>query len=324
MENTYIKREKFATLGLAALDRFAFLPNIFRMRDASMFANAKNDTVTWTTRRVTDAREYEFRTRTAPIVYDTIGQTSVSITLDKHIYSAVPITDEERFFDVESSAEDYLIPQIEAVVKMAEEKVMLGLREASFKAAPPDYSTTDDPYLWGLDVRRILNEQGTPAGGRVVLVGTEVEQWLLTSERLAPVTATPESSRVVREATLGKMAGLTFLTCPMLKLKEYYAVTPDTLMLANAAPLVTSGMTGFRLNNGKWSLRHVSSYVNDWLQEGSIFSTFMGVSSVNDELETEKDLNGFIRYVRDEDGNPIATGKNVRGMKGEITVPAGP
>src|SRR5690606_37087597 len=188
------------------------------------------------------------------------------------------------------------------------------------KTAIPAFYENDDPYKWALRVRALLNKQGAPAAGRYLLVGAAVENWLLGSDRIAPSGATPETSRAVREATLGRLAGFEIVPVPLLGEFEVYAVTRDALVIANVAPVVPRGVVdGARNSYRGWNMRHIFSYDGSYLQDGSILSMFMGVNSVNDELEIEKDDQGIPRLKVDENGDPIPTGKNVRGAKGTLT-----
>lgn len=321
-EHTFIKSEKYVGLGLAALEQFALLPNIFKRISGDSFRYAKDDTVHWTTGRVTTARDYEWRTRTAPIILDKIGQTRVNISLDTHIYQGVAVTNEQRTMDVRSFATEIVQPQVQALINRAEGKVVMGLRAADFKTPLPAVYENDDPYQWALRVRALLNSQGAPRAGRYLLVGANVENWLLRTERIAPPGSTPETSRAVRDAVLGRMADMDIVPVPALEDNEIFAVTRDALAIANVAPVKPEGVVDGairRYNN--WSLLHTYNYDPSYQQNTSVLSTFMGVSSVNDELQVQRNATTKLpELVLDAEGNPIPTGKNVRGAKGTLTV----
>lgn len=319
-EHTFIKSEKYVSLGLAALETRALLPNIFKKIGGDSFKHAKDDTLTWRTGRVTTARDYEWRSRTAPIILDKIGQTVVDIKLDTHIYQGVAVTDEQMTLDVENFTRDIVVPQVDALADRAEGKVLVGLRNADFKTPLPDFYEDDDPYKWAIRVRSLLNSQGAPRAGRYLLVGAAVEAWLLMSDRIAPPGATPETSRAVREASLGRLAGFDIIPVPLLDDNEVFAVTSDALIIANVAPTVPRGAVDGAVRSYRgWNLRHIFDMDSNYLQDTSILSTFMGVNSVNDELETERDDQGLPRLKVDAEGNPVPTGKNVRGATGTLT-----
>jgi P22 coat protein - gene protein 5 len=316
--NNYIKSEQYVNLGLAALVERALLPNYFTRISGDAFANAQDDTLYWKGARVTTARDYEWRTRTAPIVLDKIGQTRVSITLDTHIYNGIPVTVEELTLDIGSFANDIVTPQIDAVITRIEQKIVLGLRAADFKTAIPAVYENDDPYKFAVSIRALLNKQGAPTNNRVFFIGTDVETWLLTSDRIAPA-GLGTSPDVVRNASLGRLAGFDIVPVPGLADNEIFAVTPSTLVIANGAPALPLGAAqAARRNYRGWSLLQTTSWDTMYQRDISVLSTFLGVNSVEDELTTSV-VGGFRTLTLDGDGNPIPTGKNVRGAKGTLT-----
>jgi len=325
-QHTFIKSEKYVNLGIAALEFQAVLPNLFRRISGDTFKHAKDDTVQWTTQRVTTARDYEWRTRTAPIILDKIGQTKVDIKLDTHLVQGVPITNEERTMDIRNLATEVVAPQVGAIVTRAEGKVLIGLRRADFKNPLPTLYADSDPYDWALDVRKVLNRQGTPKAGRMVLVGAGAEHRLLRSDRITPPGATPENNVAVREAKLGRIAGLDIVQLDSLEDDEIIAVTPDALVVANVAPEQPDGaIDSANRTYNNWGLLHTYDYDQSYQQNASVLSTFLGVNSVNDELEVVRNAQTKLPELKlDEEGNPIATGKNVRGARGVYVDTAAP
>src|SRR5690606_18213318 len=207
-----------------------------------------------------------------------------------------------------------------ALVAKAEGKVILGLRAADFKTPLPSVYENTDPWKWALKVRALLNAQGAPAAGRRLLVGAAAENWLLNSERVVPVTATPETSRAVREAVIGRIAEFEIVPVRALEDDEIFAVTSDALVIANVAPAKPEGaVSAAQLTERNWSLLHTYNYDWSYQQNASVLSTFLGVSSVNDELEVQRNAETKLpELVLDEEGNPKYTGKNVRGAKGRL------
>ena len=314
MPNTYIKAPKYAALAVAALQYRTVLPMAFTRMAGDAFIGAEDDTVTFKLPGVTQARDYEWRTRTNPIVLDKIGRTKVSISIDTHTYSAVPITDEELTMDLESFTEEVLDPQMTAVVDRLEGKVMAGLRAAPFNITDLNAAAADDPFKWGLSVKRRLNQQHTPAQGRKLLVGANVAEWIGASDSLVKYDSA-QALTAYREATLGRLAGMDIVESDRLGDNEIFAVHPSALIVANLAPGNPEGATySARRTSGGFSMRVLRDYDPNFLRDRSVVSTFSGVASVNDQYQT--DANGL---VLDADGNPVITGKNVRGAKGTFT-----
>lgn len=313
--NTYIKAAKFAALAVAALERDTVLPNIVTRMAGDQFIGAEDDTVTFKLPGVTVARDYEWRTRTAPIVLDKIGRTKVAIKLDTHTYNAIPITDEELTLDLESFGTEVVIPQVTAIGERLEGKVITGVRAAPFKVTNLDAAEADDPYAWALHAAATLNSQGTPKGRRVLYVGGNPWEWLMQSESL--VKMDPEQAQTAyREAVFGRIAGFDVLTNELIGDNEIFALHPSWGVLANIAPDIPEGVTyGARRTFRGYSLRVIRDYDPNYARDRSFINTFTGLSSVNDEYLRGGDGS----LTLDANGDPQLTTKNVRGAKGTFT-----
>jgi hypothetical protein len=312
--NTYLKAPKYAALAVGALDRTTVLPQVFTRYDGGNFVGALDDTVTFKLPGVTQARDYEWRTRTNPIVLDKIGRTKISIKLDTHTYSAVPITDEELTLDLESFASEVLDPQLVAVIERLEGKVMAGLRAAPFKTTNLAAATADNPYKKALEWDALLDSQFTPQDGRMLLLGSNAWMWLMQSDAVR-LYDPAQATTAFRKARLAEIANFTVVKSPRLLPNEIFAVHPSALVLANVAPGNPDGAVySARRSYKGFGVRVLKDYDPNFLRDRSIVSTFTGISSVNDEYQT--DVNGL---VLDVDGNPQITGKNVRGAKGTFT-----
>lgn len=314
MPNTYIKAAQYAALAVAALNRKTVLPQVFTRFDGRAFVGALDDTVTFKLPGVTVARDYEWRTRTNPIVLDKIGRTKVSIKLDTHTYSAVPITDEELTLDLSNFNVEVLTPQLQAVIERLEGKVMAGLRAAPFKVTTLDADAADDPYEWALGASATLDTQGTPSDGRKLLLGANAWKWLMMSEALTKYDPA-QAQTAFRRATIAQIADFDVVKSNRLAPNEIFATHSSALVLANVAPGNPDGAvySASQAYEGM-SVRVLRDYDPNFLRDRSVVSTFTGISSVNDEYLT--DSNGL---VLDGDGNPQITGKNVRGAKGTFT-----
>lgn len=319
IQNNYIKAKKFAAMVVGALARDSILPMSFTRFDGGGFRGAENDTVTFKLPGVTTARDYEWRTRTNPIVLDMIGRTSVAIKLDKHVYNAVPITDEENTLDLTSFGQEILTPQVVAVRERLEQHTVNALATLPFKTTDLNASASDDPFSWALYAKGVLDRQGTPRGGRNLLVGTNVLNWLMESERVTKMDPSAATT-AFREATLGRVAGFNVVDGgQLLGPNDIYAVHPSAMIIANVAPDVPDGAKwGAKAAHQGFNMRIIRDYDTNFARDRSFVSTFAGLNSVNDEYEYEG--TGLDRkIVLDTEGNPVITGKNVRGASGQFT-----
>lgn len=340
MHNTYIKPEKYVGLALAKLEFESVLPNIVTRYNGDIHKGARNDTViVWKTDGITIARDYEWRTRNLPIVMDEIYRTSAAISLGTHTYNGVELTDEELTMDLTSFGTEILTPQMSAVRDRLESKVVTALNNSNFKVTNLDategdgVTTGDDPYRFALQARSVLNAQGTPQRGRYLLVGSNVEPWLLDSNKLEKRDL-PASASAFREATLYRMAGFDILSSMLIDPNAIFALHPTWAVLGNLAPEIPQGVVyGARQAFQGYSLRVIRDYDASHLKDRSVVSTYTGISEIRDEFQryTDADKTGNTALWQDRpsgydvgdivitDGQPQYTGMNVRGARGTFT-----
>lgn len=321
MPNTYLKPEKYAALALASLEKNAVLPMAFTRLDGTAFRGARDDKLTvYRTGGITRARDYEWRTRTAPIVLDRIARTETTISMNDHIYNAVPITDEELSLDVRNFVEEVLSPQMDAVVQRAEGKVFRALTtENGFKRTDLAVDGSKRVLTELLGVKSVLDAQGTPKNGRSLIVGSEMANWIRASDDLLKYDPS-QATTVFRQSTLGRVADFEIIESSMISDNAFYAVHKSAIVFANMAPAAPDGAVyAARQSFNGWSLRVLKDYDPSFLRDRSIVSMFGGTSAVKDELELEKDDLGVWVPALDVDGEPVYTGANVRGASGLFT-----
>jgi hypothetical protein len=296
------KPEKIVEFFLAMVGRELLGPDLITRVTEDFFKGAQNDTVSMRVGNLRAvARDYEFRTRTAPIVMDDIeGGDTVPITLDRHVYSATGLTDEHLTLDNLEFATDVLTPQVEAVVGNYENKIVTAFRNAD--AASTVTSTLDtDPHLVAIEARRLMNaHKVAPYGGRVYLVGSDVEAAWLASDRLSKYDWIGNSaSDAVREATIGKLAGSPVVVHPELNPNEAYYYHKSAFVMGSVAPVAPRGaVVSAKVSRNGYSARWLMDYDPNFLRDRSVVSSFIGINEILDE--------------RDENGDIVDNAQNVR------------
>lgn len=319
------KPQKVVAFFLGMLERELIAPFVVTRVGQDFFKGAQNDTVTL---RVSGlravARDYEFRTRTAPIVLDDIaGEDSIDVKLDTHVYSATALTDEQMTLDEINFATEVLGPQVEAVTGRLEAKVVAGLRGAQIKHTVA-FGDGADPHLVALEARRLMSsEKVAPYAGRTFLVGSDIAANFLASDRLSRYDSTgQEGSPALRESIIGRLAGAPVVVHEGLDPDEGYYLHKSGLVLGNVAPVVPQGATAGRTGISKngFAVRWIQDYDPNYLRDRSVVSSFAGVNDVQDERDL---TDGSIRpdnYDPDGAGAGAATGpRNVRIVKLDFT-----
>lgn len=302
------KPEKIIDFFLGMVGRELLGPDLITRVSDDFFKGAQNDTVSMRVGNLRAvARDYDFRTRTAPIVLDDIeGGDTIPITLDRHVYSATGLTDEQLTLDNIEFATDVLTPQVEAVVGNYEDKVVAAFRAAQVADTVSTVLETD-PHLVAVEARRLMNaHKVAPFGGRIFLVGSDVEAAWLTSDRLANADNIGDVSAAVREATIGRLAGAPVVVHPELDPGEAYYFHKSSFVMGSVAPVAPRGavVSAATSRNG-YSARWLMDYDPNFLRDRSVVSSFIGINEILDE--------------RDANGDIVATPDNVRIVKLTLT-----
>lgn len=280
------KPEKIVEFFLEMVARELLGPDLITRVTEDFFKGAQNDTVSMKVGNLRAvARDYEFRTRTAPIVMDDIeGGDTIPITLDRHVYSATGLTDEQLTFDDIQFAVDVLTPQVEAVVGNYESKLV-----AAFRAAQAKHTLTPalsvDPHLVAIEARRLMNgDQTAPYSGRVFLVGSDVEAAWLASTRLSNADNIGNVSDAVREATIGKLAGSPVIVHPNLNPNEAYYFHKGSFVQGSVAPVAPRGaVVSAKVSRNGYAARWLMDYDPNFLRDRSVVSSFIGINEILDE-----------------------------------------
>jgi len=286
--NTFLKPETISRTALGLLRRELVLPRLVTRLGIDDFRGAKDDTVNVRVPARLTARDYEWRTRTNPIVLDDIAETSVPVVLTEHPYSAVAVTDEELTLDITDFATQVLNPQIIAVAEAMESALATVIEGATYAAevdyaeSDPTAGSLDSPFYRALvDARKALNDAKVPAAGRFVLLGSTVEAAALKENAIRVETGTDSA---LRESIIGRIAGFTVIgNVQSLSADFAVAAHSSAFAFANVAPEVPSGVAlGASTLFDGLALRWIRDYDPNYLRDRSVVSSFAGAASVED------------------------------------------
>lgn len=295
MANTFLKPEIILASAFGMLRRELILGRLVTRLGAGQFKGAQNDTVNFRIPAILTGREYEFRTRSAPIIVDELEEVSIPATLDRHLYSAVGVTDEELSLDIVSFSEQVLQPQVLAVATAIEDLLALLMVNGDYSHVPVSYTegSSDDANFYKalVDARKVLNDSHVPSSGRVVLLGSEVEAAALKEDSFRKVDESG-SNDALREAVIGRVAGFTVIG-NVQSLPGDFAIAyhPSAFGMVNMAPEIPAGVAfGASSSFENYAMRWIRDYDSAFLRDRSVLSTFAGFTSVEDERDDHGDL----------------------------------
>lgn len=321
------KPEKIVNFFLPLVERESVMSMLVTRVADNFFNGAQGDTVTMRVGGLrTNARDYEWRTRTAPIVLDDIqGGDGIPVKLDTHVYSATALTDEQMTLDDINFAAEVLKPQADAVADRLEGKVFAGLAAAPFKRSTPFTAGTadrdGDPYRVLVEANRLMDaDTVAPANGRVWIVGADVRAAILDSERFRTYNESGSelTAGALRDARIGRVAGTDIYAPRFADIPADFSllIHRSALVLGSVAPVAPRGVTASaRGSQNGFGYRWIADYDPNFLRDRSIVSSFIGVTSVNDERILTGANKGDL--VADD-----AARKNVRGVRIPFTAAA--
>ncbi|MGZ3140805.1 hypothetical protein ACVDFE_02130 [Lentzea chajnantorensis] len=293
MAITVQKATKIARTSLGLLEREIVLTTTVWRDAGGDFAGAKDDTITLRVPARVKARTRTMRGARPSasegdgvIVLDNLAETKVDITLDMHIYSAVGVTDEELTLDVTDFAGQVTGPQLRGVVEGVEDALAAEMTGATYATTLTLNQT--DPYKTAVAARKALNKANVPGTDRYLIVGNDVEEFFLNSDRLSKVD-TSGWSETLREAVVGKIAGFVVLVSQAIPDTVAFAYHRTAFALSLQAPKVPQGATVGRSETFEGlALRWLLDYDQRNAQDRSMVDVFAGVNAVIDGTPTNE------------------------------------
>lgn len=238
MANAFIKAERVVRTILGLLERDVVVPSLVWRDAAGDFRGAKNDTITIRLPSYFNARTRVLRAG-SPKVKDSLHERAVDVSLDTDVYGVIAITDEELTLDIESFERQIIAPVAGGIVRGIEDQVITEIEGAPYV----NHLTLDqsDPHKTILKARRHLNESRVPMEGRALIVGSAVEEILLSSDQFVKADVAGDN-RAFREAQIGRIYGFGVFTVPALNPEEAYAFHRTAYVLNTRAPQVPRGV----------------------------------------------------------------------------------
>lgn len=326
MAGTYLKATQIArmTVGLLYRDLVVARTVWTDAINPQEFTGALNDTVTMRVPARRTARTRTLRAGTA-ITNDVSHEFGVDVKLTTDVYNGAPITDEELTLDITDFGAQILAPQTHAVAEGVEAQVVNRINNATYANVihaddvqfDDDLNNTDW-YKVALRARRTLNEQNVPAADRFWLVGSEVEEQLLGSDRLVKFdNIGGEAPDAFREAAIGRIAGFTVIPTEEIDEQASYAYHRTAFTMATRSPLVPRGVafgTTQQLGGngdvgyvGGVSARWIMDYDYTNTTDRSLVNTWVGTAAVVDPIDpngADADNNKhLIRAVKIDNGS---------------------
>jgi hypothetical protein len=279
MSHVFQKPSLLAEIGLTQLRRKIVLPQLIWTNPIANFGGSANDTINVRIPAILASRERTFRGTggARSVTADDLIEYVLPVTLDDVIYSAVNLTDEQLTLDIQSFAQQVIMPQAEAVAYGLEDYTVQNL----FNAAPYEttfYTDATDTYPSILDARQYLNDQNIPDADRTLVVGPTFETTLLKDKQLRHFEYSgDQNNEALRNASVMNLAGLQVIRSNALKTDEAVLFHRTAFILSNVGPVKpASVVSGASMSTLGFALRWLSDYDYVNLQDRSLLDTYVG------------------------------------------------
>ncbi|MFI2242373.1 P22 phage major capsid protein family protein [Streptomyces chrestomyceticus] len=294
------QQQKLAATALPLLKRSLILSALVDKQSGDSFKGAQGDVLNIRRPAVLAARsEAITRSKTRSILTDEIVESTIQVKLTTHAYSAVDITDAEATLDVESFAEQILSPQVESIASDVDLQVRDAIETlpelADANGKPVAIGRNADPELQAKAIRfaipklrKALNARHVPAGGRLLVVGSELESMLINDPHLTKLDESGTTD-ALREASIGRLYGFTIVGSDVIDPDAMIAIHPTAFKLALIAPAAPGGaaFASSQSSNGV-AMRYIRDYNSDKAMDRSFLSVYTGISPVLDPLVNER------------------------------------
>lgn len=293
-----VKPEVMVEAGATALsDKLVISNTVTKRNDIKKFFGSEGDTITQKVKGTLPVRQYAPRNdRSQPIVTDVYSETKVTLTLDAtRPYSAVKLTDEQRDWDFTDGLGDIVDAQTDTVSQYMEHSVLQKILNAPYErivAVKDDApgltaareASQDIWYNAVVEAKKALRLMRTPSERLICVVGVDIEESLLKSNRLIKFEGTGDNA--LASSTLGTIAGVQFVSSTHIPADEAYMYAPSGFVAFSAAPSVPRSVPygATTVVNG-WALRHLADYDTGFLTDRSVFDTYFGSAYTLDRIQ---------------------------------------
>ena len=308
MANAFIKATKVVSTALGVLTRETVLPQLVWRDAAGDFAGVYNDTITIRVPAFTTSRTRVLRS-SGPLVMDELSETSIDVKLDTDVYKGINVTDENLTLDISDFGAQILSPILRSIVMGIEDALADEISGANyaltgaFSEAKPLHSV--------LTARRQLNDCYVPSSGRVLVVGSEIEQIILEDLAARPVAAPPEQNALTDATISMNYGGFRVVLANGIAPDECFAIHKTAFVLSSRAPVVPDGVPwGASQSAGGFAIRVIKDYDPLYVRDRCIGSSWIGCNTVLDDGA----VNGDGQFVP-EDGSGSGSPILVRAVK---------
>lgn len=236
---------------------------------------------------------------------DTVGETTTTLAIDEFIYKALGVTLEDLTLSTPDFVSRYMPQMVRVVAERIEDKCIAQLAATNWynsHSASTDpqnvlfsnvaYKSTASVVDYDGDagvivntinkMRRALNGNFVPLAGRTLVVGVDVEDRLLLSNKFQRNDSVGNSD-ALREATVGRIMGMDVVVNPTIDPDTMYLFSDGSFLLSTVTPRTPEGAVQAANTTGEGlSLMYVQDYDTQHAIDRVMVSLLAGTGAVQD------------------------------------------
>lgn len=286
MAHAFIKPTYVVDSAIQYLQGSLILSNLVWRNAFGDFAGKFNDTITVRVPAPTNANTRVLRGtgNQRNLTASDLTEDSFAVTLTDDVYNLILLTDEEKTLDVPDFATQVLARQVDAVARKLDDGVRDLITGAPY--VNPQETTAANFYKALVQARRRLNDNFVPDEGRVLVIGSAIEESILNDDRFVRFDSQGQAAASrLENATLGSILGLNIVRAPNIPYGDAYLFHKTAFVVASrppAAPTSGADRVGAVAADGGYALRWLMDYDSTSTTDRSLVDTFVGYKAITD------------------------------------------
>ena len=233
MPNTILTPSIIAKEALMVLRNNAVMANLVHRDYSKEFVSGVGDTIT-----IRKPAKFEAKEFANNIEIQDATENGVEVKMDKHIDVSFAVTAKQMALDINDFSEQFIVPAMQAFADKID-KYLISL-EADITNRVPHAEGVFAPNDI-ISARKFLTDNAVPTTNRNLVVGSQADADLLTSDLFISAEKVGDNGTALKEASLGRKFGFDIYTDQNIE-KTAEGYVPSIAFHKNAFALVTRNL----------------------------------------------------------------------------------
>ena len=291
-DHLVIKPSLVVETGMKLLRRERILGAMVTDQGVGNWGGSVGDTITIRVPGIMRAHQRGIRDTDRTLTENTIVEYPIPVKIDKHLYQAVPMKDEQLTLDIREWTRQVLYPMVQSIGELNEQN-LANLIEGAPYTETIVIDPSDTFKAFSTAVQR-LSETNVPMAGRVLVVGSAVATALRNDTQFRHADFSGDlANSALRDAWVSRIAGMNVIESQWISQDSAYIFHPTAFLVAYQSPLVPRGVAyGDSASVDGIALRFLADYNYSGLNDRYVLDTYAGYNVISDPDQ------GFVRSIK--------------------------